>query len=429
LINKKCSKVLIVILGLFLQSCDDELPPIIEINQSDYGRLKNEYIIADCSNQIDFLCVASSESFLEAINSNVSTIVLEDGDYDLGKVTINRTITIKSQHLWGAVVTGSTYLKISANHVIIQGVKFVDGASSTEDDSIKTRHGVALVNSSTNVNFRDDYFQNIGVNSTVDDGTGIGISIIDSSEVYIENNVFNNSRAIAFKTDNSSKNVIVKNNEFTNSFNFGGAGEVAHFGTAYSVSQGTPPIPDDSFHEFSNNYVSNWNLEKELISIKSSKNKVFNNLFVDNGDSAIVVRMGNDNEIYNNVMLGNQEYPVRISGERNIIRDNSFCGVGVTLSLHAQMVFSEYRDNLYNSYWAAIDNEIVDNNFYGYSGVSFVDLGSAAQSDFFAGNPENNLILNNNWYYQGVFSELSIGTILQNNVSKKNIECPFKIIE
>ncbi|PXF63031.1 hypothetical protein DL796_06145 [Kangiella spongicola] len=185
---------------------------------------------------------------------------------------------------------------------------------------------------SNSVLIENNDFVSIGINTSLEDKTGIGILISSSKNVVIRYNTFRNSQAIAIASGDHSKYIQVINNDFIDSHYFGGAEEVIHFGDATSIRQGESPSEDDTYHEFSNNYVSNWNLEKELISIKSNKNKIYNNYFENNSYSAIVVRMGNENQIYNNIMVGNSIFPFRVSGERNLFLNNKVCGSGAVVA-------------------------------------------------------------------------------------------------
>ncbi|WP_417446726.1 chondroitinase-B domain-containing protein [Kangiella sp.] len=414
-----------LIVGLLLQfliACKDDRVNTIELSKDIYGRKLNTYKNIDCINRNS--CVSNAFELKQALVNREEHIILKNGYYDLGVIEVDYPVKISSSELGGAIVTGSSYVKITANDVVIEGLAFLNGGSPSGGTS-EDRHGAIFI-SSNHVLIENNFFESIGINTPLEDKTGIGILISGSQDIIINNNTFKNSQAIAIASGDYSKYIRVIYNDFLNSYYFGGAGEVVHFGDATSVRQGEPPFLDDTYHEFANNFVSNWNLEKELISIKSNKNKIYNNYFRNNSFSAIVVRMGNDNQIFNNVMVGNSIFPFRISGERNLFENNKVCGSGAAVSLHAEMVYTEFRPDLYNSYWAAKDNVFQGNRFYGYNKLAILDEGDATASDYLASYPENNVFKNNVFVSKDYFDASFPGTVLLNNlILHDHVKCPF----
>jgi len=427
----KLNSVIVFLSLLLLSSCNSESEILIEDNYRvvsfDYGNQTGSWEninSAECYKE-SVMCVISTVALLNALDSHYEYIYVYPGIYDLGLVDVNRAVVISSFKKQQAVLLGTTYLNILSDNVKVEGFKFLNGASPSNGVFAKERFG-SLSISGDNVQIVNNHFYQIGLNSTVDDKTGIAIKIQNASNIELSNNLFENSRAIAIKTDDYSRNIVVKFNEFKDSVYFGGAGEVVHIGDANSVSQGISPVADNVSLLFSNNYVKNWNLEKELISIKADFNSIFNNVFEDNSFSAIVVRMGNDNHINNNIIVGNTDFPFRVSGERNIFQNNLACGKGAVASLHAEMVYSEYRPNLFNSYWAAKDNVFKNNAFYGYDKLALLDEGDAVAADYLASYPENNNFLNNIFYSENYFDQnFPNVNLINNRIVSASIKCPF----
>ena len=376
-------------------------------------------------NSDEAMCVSSKEEFINALKSSVKNIVIVKGVYDFGFVEISRGVNIISDEIGKAIFVGESYFSIKTSDVKIQGLRFFEGASPSGGKYKSERYGAISVHGER-VLLIDNYFESIGLKSTVADKTGIAINVKDSKNIVIKNNIFVKSRSIAIKTDDYSSNIKVIHNEFRDSVDFGGAGEVVHFGDANSTGQGVSPVDDDTFNYFEYNYIENWNLEKELISIKSNRNVIQNNLVINSAFSAIVIRMGNDNTVKDNVMINNESFPVRISGERNLIKGNLFCGRGLTLSLHAQMRYEKVTKNLYNSYWAAVNNIVVENKYYGYKGLYIEDHGYAADSDVYISSPKGNIISRNNYYAVSDFKADSDAVHLEDNIfNELDKICPY----
>ncbi|PXF63030.1 hypothetical protein [Kangiella spongicola] len=90
------------------------------------------------------------------------------------------------------------------------------------------------------------------------------------------------------------------------------------------------------------------------------------------------------------------------------------------------MIYSEFRPDLYNSYWAAKDNVFLNNHFYGYNKLAIIDEGDAAESDYLASYPDNNLFKGNVFMSKDYFDTNLIGTVLVNNsIVQGSSNCPF----
>ncbi|MEL4427054.1 hypothetical protein AAEH84_14845 [Shewanella indica] len=414
---------ILVLLSLFVFSgCGGDVegklelvsPP--EVEPSTYGANYPDTELFDPQNcnQIDIYCVSNVSDWDAVISLKPNTVVFETGKFDLGFNVIDFPVRLVSSKLWSAELSGDTFFRVESDNVIIEGFRFYSGASPSGGRYSAERYGNFWLEGN-NIEILNNYFDSIGINSTVVDGTGIGIHIVNGFDIKIYNNTFIHSHAIAIKTSDSSKRIEVFNNDFLNSLSFGGSGEVFHIGDGYSIRQGMSPTDDRSESSFYRNYISNWSLEKELISIKSDQNSVYQNYIQGAKDGAIVIRMGNDNKVFDNHVNGNVNFPVRISGERNIIKGNYFCGTGVAISFHAEMVYETQLPKLYNSYWAANDNEILDNEFYGYLAHGKIDEGDAADPDYLASLPKGNLLQRNKFFINGDFNFDSFGFRMADN--------------
>lgn len=333
--------------------------------------------------------VSTSAEFVAALENaeDGAQIVVEDGEYVIGWVKASAKVHIVGRNHWKAVLKAGSLIELAGAGSIVQGIRMEDGMRVQPGGS---RDHVIYVKAD-GVQILDNQFWRVGVNSSVKDKTGIAVEILKSKDVVISNNEFSNMKGIAIKQDDYSIHTIVSHNDFLDSPNYGGVGEVFHIGDALSTGQAQSPYPDDTFAIFENNRIEGWDLEPELISVKSNQNIIRGNFVVGSGESAFVIRMGNKNTVEDNVMVGNNAFPLRISGEENTFKRNHFAGTGGTLFLHNLVFYHETSPNLVTAYWAANRNKITENVFFGYSRL----FGSREQYHIVRDAPRGNQFVSN----------------------------------
>ncbi|WP_412971513.1 hypothetical protein [Glaciecola sp. MF2-115] len=411
--------------SILLGGCNDDSSNFLDFSTDFYGVVSYQPEITDDILK-DSVVVHSTTEFFIALSEERQRIVFAAGEFDLGVVNIDYKVALEGAPNHGTTLMGGTFLYLNHDGIKVSSFKWLDGASPSGGRFAVERFGVISV-SADSVFIESNIFINIGVNSTVKDKTGIAINLVASDYAKIIGNEFVNSRAIAIKTDDFSRHLNVKFNTFKDSLFFDGAGEVLHVGNGFSVGQAITSKVDDTFAEFSNNFIENWSLERELISIKTSKNKIYNNLFNRNGFSAIVIRMGNENEVFDNIMVESTEFPIRISGEKNKFYGNIFCGLSTMISLHSERKFSSEIEDLVNSYWAANDNLIVGNTFVGFESFVNINEGYAAEGDdYFVALPkmnkfQKNIIFSKNLNQSDFISDAI--EVSENQIFDKKITC------
>jgi len=137
------------------------------------------------------------------------------------------------------------------------------------------------------------------------------------------------------------------------------------------LGYGYAPLPsgyDNGTHaRIDHNVFSKVSGDGEVISVKSDSNTIERNCVVNSGAAAMVIRMGSDNRISNNEILGSSSTAIRISGKSNVIEGNLFdtwnayaAGVG----LHSTE--KKASNSKYYRYLAAENNRITGNTFKGY---------------------------------------------------------------
>jgi len=137
------------------------------------------------------------------------------------------------------------------------------------------------------------------------------------------------------------------------------------------LGYGYAPLPrgyDNATHaRIDHNMFSNVRGDAEVISVKSDSNTIEHNCIIDSDKGALVIRMGGNNRLLNNEILGASTTPIRISGESNVVEHNVF----ETGNRHAAGVAlhnteKKASNDVYYRYRAAKDNTITDNRFIGY---------------------------------------------------------------
>lgn len=370
-----------------------------------------------------------TQTIQEIINSaeDGSLVVFEPGFYDVqGTIEINKPLTIAAQNHWLSSSTGRTRLlntrfKINADNVSVEGFEFRYGYKTT--DLGNSRDGAIDINGDYS-KIHSNRFTFVGVNSIVPDNTGITIQINGVRGTQIENNSFEVNHGIAIKTDDLVKETIIRRNDFLRTSeefwlgspaNHPTAGEVAHLGNSLTNFDGDPDTIDSQGTLFERNLVIGWQVEMELVSIKSDFNVIQHNLGIDNGIGSFVVRMGHNNLIRENILIDTAEQPLRISGSGNRFENNFFAvkneGEGYLLALHRQMRYpnSTFPDCGFGcfSYLAARMNTLINNTFVGYGdAVIWPDITQQERLyidgnvDFVPGDPltEKNLFVENSVY-------------------------------
>jgi hypothetical protein len=366
--------------------------------------------------------VRDSKQFIRAVKSAVDgdTIKVADGVYDLGTLVITKRVLIFGESLWGGVIKGTSLLDIRADGLVIDGLAFEDGASvswiNSRDHSLYVR--------SHNVTVSNNKFFNVGINSNVSDRTGITIEALRANNLTIRNNLFTRSRSIAIKTDDYSHNLVVIENDFIDSKGFGGAGEVVQVGDALSLVGGESPSADALYATIARNYINNWTLESELISIKSDSNKIIDNRIENSGSSAIVIRMGNNNYVAGNIVTENERFPIRVSGNNNLIEGNYFSGSGDFFYFHNEIKNLNKSANINYQYKAAKNNTIKENIYDGYVGVQ-LNLGIKGEV---SAHSSGNKFLNNIIFSDGDLLNIDdrAGVVFLNNINRVT---PTKCLE
>jgi len=138
------------------------------------------------------------------------------------------------------------------------------------------------------------------------------------------------------------------------------------------LGYGYAPLPsgyDNATHaRIDHNVFSNARGDGEVISIKSDSNTIEHNCIVNSGAGALVIRMGSNNRISDNEIVGSSTTGIRISGESNIIENNVFATSNSSVAaIDLHNAEKTEASSVYYRYMAAKNNTVSGNTFHGYN--------------------------------------------------------------
>jgi poly(beta-D-mannuronate) lyase len=136
----------------------------------------------------------------------------------------------------------------------------------------------------------------------------------------------------------------------------GNGGEIIRVGTSdWSMS--------DSFTTIGNNIFDKCDGETEIVSIKSCKNVVKDNLFYES-DGTLTLRHGNNNEVSGNFFIGNSKANtggIRIIGENHYVHNNYLHGLTGTNLRAPISVMNAVANPQLKEYWQVKKAKITKN--------------------------------------------------------------------
>ncbi len=313
-----------------------------------------EYLVG---NQADYV---STVAKLEAGDS----IVLKNGvwtDFEIlfeGQGTAEQPITLTAQTPGQVEISGQSNLSLAGKYLVVSGLVFKNGYTPT----------------STVISFRKSK-EKLAYHSRV---TEVVIDNFSNPErfendswvmMYGKHNRFDHSHlegksnkgvtmAVRMNTEESRENYHrIDHNYFGPRRILGSnGGETLRIGTShYSLS--------DSFTVVENNYFDRCDGELEIISSKSGKNKIIDNVFFESRGT-LTMRHGNDTLVENNVFFGNgvdHTGGIRLINKRQTVRNNYMEGLAGYRFGGALVVMNGVPDSPINRYHQ-VEDSVIENN-------------------------------------------------------------------
>ena len=307
------------------------------------------------------------------------TLVLANGewkDFEIlfkGKGTAEKPITLKAQTKGKVVLTGHSNLRLSGEHLVVQGLVFRDGYSPTGEVISFRENADTLANNSRVTEVVIDRFSN-------PDKFNADKWVV----MYGKNNRFDHNHlegksnagvtmAVRLNTEASQKNHHrIDHNYFGPRPILGSnGGETLRIGTSkYSLT--------DSLTLVENNYFDRCNGEVEIISNKSGKNQFLNNVFFESRGT-LTLRHGNGNRVEGNVFFGNGKDHtggIRIINADQTVRNNYLEGLTGIRFGGGFTILNGVPNSSINRYHQ-VNNAIIENNTF----VDVDNINLAAGSD------------------------------------------------
>ena len=321
-------------------------------------------------------------------------IVLQNGEWKNGTLLLNcngtreQPITFKAQTPGKVVITGKSKLLLGGNYIIIDGLNFSNGYAgkdaiikfSIDKDKIATNCRVTntVINDFNNpLRLEENYWVAFyGKNNRVDH-----CSFLNKKNIGV-------LMAVILEDERSRENFHLIDHNY---FGFrlplaSNGGEMIRVGVSEHCEFNSNTQIVDNFFEHCDG-------ETEIISIKSCRNVIRNNLFKE-CQGAVVLRHGNYNTVQNNVFIGNNKEGtggVRIINKGQWVVNNLFYKCRGKDFRSPLSIMNGVPNSPANRYVAVTDAVVANNSFFECSSIGFCEGSDTERSQV----PDNVQFLNN----------------------------------
>ncbi len=324
-------------------------------------------------------------------------IILQNGEWKNVRIALNckgtseKPITFKAEQAGKVLLTGNSILRLGGNYIIITGFYFTNGYAG-DDAIIKFR-----INN-------DEIANNCRVTSTVINNYNNPKRLDENYWValYGKNNRVDHCSFLNKKNMGVMMAVILddersRENHHSIDHNYFGfrlplasnTGETLRVGVSQHCEFNSNTLITDNFFEHCDG-------ETEVISIKSGRNFIRNNLFKE-CQGAVVLRHGNFNTVESNVFLGNNKEGtggVRIINKGQWVVNNLFYQCRGLDFRSPLSIMNGVPNSPANRYVEVTDAVIANNSF-----IECAPLGFCVGSDTERSVPPSNVYFLNNIYY------------------------------
>jgi poly(beta-D-mannuronate) lyase len=258
-----------------------------------------------------------------------------------GKGTRQKPIIFIAETGGKVVFKGSSSLKIDGTWLIADGISFKDGFTKGED---------VIAFSEKSANCRLTNSSVIGYNPP-DKATEYTFASLYGDHNRVDHCYFegktNQAPTLVVWVSDKPNNHQIDHNYFGSRPDIGGnGGETIRIGTStWSMY--------DSFTKVDANIFAHCNGETEIVSVKSCRNTISNNLFFESVGT-LTLRHGNYNEVYGNIFIGNKienTGGIRVIGEHHKVNNNYLQGLTGTGLRAAISVMDGLPNPILVSHW------------------------------------------------------------------------------
>jgi poly(beta-D-mannuronate) lyase len=346
----------------------------------------------------DYL-VTTPKAYKEAVKKLTpgDSIILKNGvwrDFEIlfvGQGTASKPISLTAETKGSVILSGQSNLRIAGEHLLVSGLVFKDGYTPTGEVVAFKRNDQHLANNSRITEVVIDNYSNPDK-----DSSDYWVALYGKNNRFDHNHLAgkrNNGVTMAVRLNaeaNQQNHHRIDHNYFGPRPILGSnGGETLRVGTStYSLT--------DSFTLIENNYFDRCNGEVEIISIKSGKNTIRNNVFFESRGT-LTLRHGNGNLVEGNVFFGNgveHTGGIRVINHDQIIRNNYLEGLTGSRFGSGFAVMNGAVNPPINRYHQVVNATIENNTFINVDNIQL-----AAGSDAERNAAPTKSVMRNNFIY------------------------------
>lgn len=331
--------------------------------------LLNLLLVFSAISDAEIIPVKNSDE-LKAANKRAKpgdVIILQNGEWKDVIISLNsngtkeKPVTFKAQTSGKVIITGYSKLMVGGNFIVVDGLHFTKGYAGKD----------AVIKFKTDKN---EIANNSRVTNTVIDGFNNEKRMDENTWVYFygKNNRIDHSSFLNKLNMGVLMAVILDDERSRENFHsidhnyFGlrlplasNTGETIRVGVSEHCEFNSNTLITDNFFEKCDG-------ETEIISIKSGRNIIRNNVFKE-CQGSVVLRHGDNNTVENNIFLGNNKEGsggVRVINKGQWVINNLFYKTRGTWFKSPLAIMNGVPNSPANRYVAVSDAFIANNTFY-----------------------------------------------------------------
>lgn len=298
------------------------------------------------------------------------TIVMRNGVWKDAAIIMegegkqNKPITLRAETPGQVVLTGASTLNIGGSYLVVDGLVFKDGGDIDDSGVIEFRVGdhEATHSRLTNVQMLD-YNPLSNVKNTKWVGLYGSYNRVDHSYFKGKKNI--GATMVVWREQPVEQHHVIDHNHFAgrpilrddSGQVISNEAETLRIGTStYSLS--------DSYTTVENNLFENNDGEIEMVSVKSGKNVIRGNTFLNNA-ATVTLRHGNGTHIENNFFFANGKAnagAIRVIGEDHVIANNYISGIVGSNTTRGAIVLTNGIPNSDLNKYFQVKNVLITHN-------------------------------------------------------------------
>ncbi len=315
-------------------------------------------------------------------------VTLKNGDWKdqnlffQGNGTSQKPIVLKTENALQVSFTGKSSIKVAGTWLVVDGLSFKNGATNGEDV-------ILFAENSSNCRLTNSSVVNFNPTDKAKEYTYVSLygSRHRVDHCYFEGKTNIGPTLVVWLSATANYHQIDHNYFGPRPDINGNGGESIRIGTStWSMY--------DSFTTVNANIFAQCNGETEIVSVKSCRNTISNNLFYESVGT-LTLRHGNYNEVFGNIFIGNHIKDtggIRIIGEHHNVYNNYLQGLTGTGLRAAVSVMDGLPNPILVSHWQVKNATVTANTIFDCKEAFSVGAGKNAERIL---PPQKVLIANN----------------------------------